>query len=43
MLCILLCWALRFIGLVIGKDTLSETLLGKFFIAIDFLTVGVGI
>lgn len=43
MLCILLCWALRFAGLAIGKDTLSETFLGKFFVTIDFLTIGVGI
>lgn len=42
-LCILLCWALRFTGLVIGGDTLEKTLLAKFFIAIDFITVGVGI
>lgn len=43
MLCILLCWALRFAGLAIGKDTMGETFLGRFFIAIDFLTIGIGI
>jgi hypothetical protein len=41
--CVLLCWALRFAGLAIGRDTLGETLLAKFFIAIDFITKGVGI
>ncbi len=41
--CVLICWALRFLGLIIGKDTLSSTLLGRFFIAIDFITMGVGI
>ena len=41
--CILICWALRFLGLIIGPDTLSNTLLARFFISIDFLTVGVGI
>ncbi len=41
--CILICWALRFLGLVIGVDTLGKTLLAKFFIAIDLLTAGVGI
>lgn len=43
MLCILLCWGLRFTGLIIGTNTLSNTFLGKFFINIDFLTKGVGI
>ena len=41
--CILLCWALRFLGLVIGRDTLENTILAKFFISIDFITSGVGI
>lgn len=41
--CILICWALRFLGLIIGTDTLERTLLARFFISIDFLTVGVGI
>ena len=41
--CILLCWALRFLGLVIGRDTLGNTILAKFFISIDFITSGVGI
>lgn len=42
-LCVLLCWALRFLGLAIGADTLEKTLLARFFIAIDFITIGVGI
>lgn len=41
--CILICWALRFLGLAIGLDTLGKTLLARFFITIDLLTVGVGI
>lgn len=41
--CVLICWALRFLGLVIGKETLESTLLGRFFISIDFITKGVGI
>ncbi len=42
-LCVLLCWALRFAGLVIGEDTLESTLLARFFITIDIITIGVGI
>lgn len=41
--CILICWALRFLGIIIGVDTLGKTLLARFFIAIDLLTAGVGI
>lgn len=41
--CILICWALRFLGLIIGRDTLENTILAKFFISIDFITSGVGI
>ena len=29
--CVLLCWALRFLGLFIGLDTLGGTLLGRLF------------
>ncbi len=36
--CVLLCWLLGFLGLVIGKTTLSETTLARFFLAFDFLT-----
>lgn len=36
--CVLLCWILSFLGIVIGKDTLTETTLARFFLAFDFLT-----
>ncbi|MBQ6048395.1 MAG: CvpA family protein [Oscillospiraceae bacterium] len=36
--CILLCWALSFLGLILGRDTLEGTLLGRFFLSIKFLT-----
>ena len=36
----LLCWALSFLGLVIGKDTLASTTLARFFLQIRFLTSG---
>lgn len=41
--CVLLCWALQFFGLVIGRDTLTHTFLAKVFLFIDFITLGVGI
>lgn len=41
--CVLLCWALRFMGLIIGEETLRHTILARFFILIDFITLGVGI
>ena len=41
--CVLISWFLRFVGLIIGPDTLSSTLLARFFISIDLLTAGVGI
>ncbi|MGI6462870.1 MAG: hypothetical protein ACOX04_04505 [Candidatus Scatomorpha sp.] len=41
--CILLTWILRFLGLFIGKETLGHTILGRFFIAVDFITIGIGI
>lgn len=41
--CVLLCWALQFCGLLIGRDTLSRTLLAKAFLFIDFITLGVGV
>ncbi len=41
--CVLLCWALRFTGLIIGKETISHTALARFFIWMDFITIGVGI
>lgn len=41
--CVLLCWALQFTGILIGRDTLSHTFLAKAFLWIDFITLGVGI
>lgn len=36
--CILLCWLLSFLGVVIGKDTMAHTTLGRFFLLFDTLT-----
>ncbi len=36
--CILLCWILSFLGILIGKDTLAHTTLGRFFLIFDSLT-----
>jgi uncharacterized membrane protein required for colicin V production len=36
--CVLLCWLLSFLGLVIGKDTMTHTTLGRFFLIFDTLT-----
>ena len=38
--CVLLCWVLSFLGVVIGKDTLANTTLAQFFLQIKFLTSG---
>ncbi len=38
--CVLLCWVLSFLGVVIGKDTLASTTLAQFFLQIKFLTSG---
>ena len=38
--CILLCWLLSFLGLVIGKEAMENTLLGRFFLTFRFLTNG---
>ena len=38
--CVLLCWLLSFLGLVIGKDTIENTLLARFFLSFRFLTDG---
>ena len=38
--CTLLCWLLSFLGLVIGRETLDGTLLGRFFLSFRFLTAG---
>lgn len=36
--CVLLCWLLSFLGIVIGKTTMDESTLGRFFLVFDFLT-----
>ena len=38
--CVLLCWVLSFMGLIIGRDTLETTTLAQFFLQIKFLTGG---
>ena len=38
--CVLLCWVLSFLGIIIGKDTLENTTLAQFFLQIKFLTSG---
>ena len=38
--CVLLCWILSFFGLVIGRGTLEDTTLARFFLGIDFITKG---
>lgn len=37
-LCVLLCWFLGFFGIIIGKNTLMNTTLARFFLAFDFIT-----
>ena len=36
-LCVLLSWFLSFFGIIIGKDTLGDTTLARFFLAFDFI------
>ena len=36
--CVLLCWLLSFLGLVIGKETMAHTTLGRFFLLFDTIT-----
>ena len=38
--CVLLCWLLSFLGIVIGQDTMEHTTLGRFFLIFDFVTNG---
>jgi len=38
--CILLCWLLSFFGIIIGKTTLNNTTLARFFLAFKFITNG---
>lgn len=36
--CILLCWVLSFLGIVIGRETMEHTTLARFFLQFRFLT-----
>ena len=36
--CVLLCWLLSFLGLIIGKETMAHTTLGRFFLLFDTIT-----
>ncbi|HIR86523.1 MAG TPA: CvpA family protein [Candidatus Limivicinus faecipullorum] len=38
--CVLFCWLLSFLGMIIGQDTMEHTTLGRFFLMFDFLTNG---
>ena len=38
--CVLLCWVLSFFGIVIGRTTLEDTALARFFLSFDFITRG---
>ena len=38
--CVLLCWLLSFLGIVIGQDTMEHTTLGRFLLIFDFVTNG---
>ena len=38
--CVLFCWMLSFFGIFIGKDTLAQTTLARFFLAFKFMTGG---
>lgn len=38
--CVLLCWFLSFLGAIIGKTTLYNTILARFFMAFEFITGG---
>lgn len=38
--CVLICWLLSFLGLIIGKDTMAGTTLGRFFLSFEFITKG---
>ena len=38
--CVLISWVLSFMGLIIGRDTMDGTTLGRFFLLFDFITAG---
>ena len=41
--CMLIAWALKFMGILIGPDTLGESLLGRLFVKIGFIARFIGI
>ena len=43
MFCVVLVWALKFTGIVIGRDTLSSASVAKFFLEHNFLTPRLGL
>lgn len=43
MLCVVLVWCLKFLGMIIGSDTVESTILGDFFMERDFLFKFLGI
>ena len=38
--CVLICWVLSYLGLIIGRETMNDTTLGRFFLLFDFITAG---
>ena len=38
--CILIAWVMSFMGLIIGRETLANTTLARFFLAFRFITSG---
>jgi len=38
--CVLVCWLLSYMGLIIGRETMDGTTLGRFFLLFDFITAG---
>lgn len=36
--CVLLSWLLSFLGIIIGRDTMDNSTLGRFFLVFDFIT-----
>ena len=38
--CVLLCWVLSFFGILLGRGTLEDTALARFFLSFDFITRG---
>jgi hypothetical protein len=38
--CVLISWVLSYLGLIIGRETMDGTTLGRFFLLFDFITAG---